>query len=314
MDFVHPDELDEDNNNVVYPGVDIIWTEQWFFVKNEDKTVYEFEHKFGFVPVVWEAAYLPSPDKVVGITSMYQTSNMILTANDSLTGAVFELAKNGAAVLMFKEGSWTATNTVTDQNGFIIEKRPDGKMFIDGPELPEYLSKELETEGNLKVAMLYMELALENEKSQRGMFKQGADGSQVAESGIAKIVDMVPLTNKLTNLALKCESAVDKIMYFASEMLKVIDDHKFTFDKDYDLAPIQQKYEEIKLAQESKIWGMSETASRNQAKAVQKNYAHNNDDLNKINDEIDAFNFKPEDDLATIIKESEEEDKNTPTE
>jgi hypothetical protein len=309
MDFELPAgdvEEGEEIETVIYEGAEVTYDKEWFVVRDGEKIVYEFQHNFGFVPVVWETMFLSSQNKVVGISSMFQTSNMILAANDRLTNAHYELDKHGAAKLYHPEGSYGSTTAVTDQKGFVVNKPNDGNVRMEGKDFPEFLVKALETNSQVELGLLYMKFAFENEKSQKSMAKMGADGVQVAESGISKIVDMVPLKNKLTSLALKSEATVHKIMDYVSKMLKVVDDHTFGFDKEYDLTPLEQKYIEIEKAISTGIYKMSETAFKNQVKAIDKNFAMDQDQLIKINKEIDSFSS--EDDLVSIISKQETEE------
>jgi len=276
-----------------------LWTKTDLIVRDNQgnmNTDLSFKHNWGTVPIVWQTTFKTRPDDIIGNAAMEQTSNYIMTMNNLLNAGVHELYKHGGSLLLMPDDAITATNFTTDENGETIAKRQDknGMFLYQGEIKPEYLVKQLEVDRMMQWAMFYAQEAADNERDLKSVAKKGTDGEMVQESGFAKVVDREPLTASLISLASSLETYAKKIYDKVSKIIKQQNDATFEFDKDFDLRSVQQKFEEIKAAQNASIGRMSPTMEKEMFKNVIGDITGDIDVQKTVTQEIDEAGTEEE--------------------
>jgi len=251
---------------------EVLWTQTQMVIRKEDdgEIIEVFDHNWGVVPVIIQASFLNRPSDIIGNSAMMESSNAIIIMGNLLNQGVFELQKHGSALLLMPESATSASNLETEDNGAVLTKRHDrGTMLqFDGETPPSYLVKELEVDRLLSWAEMYGKRAVENERDLKSVAKKGSDGSDVQESGFAKVISREPYETSLIALSEDLESSTNKILFVVDTMLAEKNEWKNEFDKDYDLRTKKQKLEEIKIAIDAGVWKVSETL----IKEMWKNY------------------------------------------
>ncbi len=287
----------EDPVNVEQPETENlinVWTQTDFVVINEDGDLnrdMSYTHNWGFVPVVVQGAFRAMPGDLIGNAAMDQTSNMIVIYNNLLNQGVYELFKHGGSLLLMPNDAIGATNFDADADGNPHLKRQDnnGMLMFEGEVLPQYLVKELAVEMIKEWAMSYAQAAYENERDLKSVVKRGNGDAakQVAESGISKIIDRDPLETNLISLAEDIEICTDKIFQIVTKLLEEEDNHKFEFDKDFDLKTLSVKFDEIQKAQNAGIERKSISLANEMWKNVIGNITRDVETQEAAKEEID---------------------------
>ena len=288
------EEKAPDNKNYQF-----LWTKTELIVRDDRgyiNTDMSFTHNWGIVPVVWQATFLTRPGDVVGNAAMEQTSNYIMTQNNLLNCGVHELYKHGGSLLLMPEDAITAANFTTDKDGETEAKRQDknGMFTYAGEIKPEYLIKQLEVDRMMQWAMFYAQEAADNERDLKSVAKKGTTGEMVQESGFAKVVDREPITASLASLANDIETYAFKVYNKVAKILHVENDAIYEIDKDFDLRSVQQKFEEIKAAQNASIGRMSPTMEKEMFKNVIGDITGDIDVQKTVTQEIDEAGTEEE--------------------
>jgi len=289
--------------------VTVIWTKSEMIVLDSngdtmrDKT---FAHNYGFVPVVVQGSFLPNPNDVLGQSAFEQTSNMLISANNMLHLAVWELMKHGSALLMMHEESVTGSNMGNDETGeTLLKTQAQSKVLMWGGEKePNYLIKELEVEKLNTQADMYFRTAVENERDLKSVVKKG-DGGIVAQSGLAKAIDREPLEGNLVALADDLEIYASKVFSMVSKILGVKNDANLEFDTDYDLRGEADKWSEVEAAIRVKYGQITPTGLATKYKDITPMLTNDPDLQARINEEIDD-NVGDPDKLLTMLMDSED--------
>ncbi len=275
-------------------------TRNELIVKDEDGSQdidLSFVHGWGFVPMVHQAAFKTRPTDFLGNATMDQTTNYIITMNNMLNVAIYELQKHGSSLLLMAEDSIGAPNFGEDSQGNgLIKKQDNGGMLIyEGEHVPAYLVKDLEVSTMFDAANYYRQQAYENERDLKSLRQgsKGETGDSVQLSGVAKMVDREPLEANLVGLADDFESYTDKVFCMVARVVKEEKAYKnvnFEIDKDFDLRSLQQKFEEITIAQNNKIIKMSPTLHKEMWKNCVGDVTRDELVQKLCNKEIDAAN------------------------
>lgn len=231
-----------------------IWTRtQYIRADSEGNVLSVFDHNWGFVPVIIQAAFKDDPYSVIGESPFLTSSRYIVTANNHLNTINMELWKYSNSLLMIHRESLCSENAhVNDKAEYTLKTIPDGSAFIwAGKEKPEYLIRDLQViEPTRKQYELYMEAAIDNERSAKSVAKSGYSGNEVAKSGIALMIEKDPIIANITATALDCEAIHKKIILMAD---RIINDGEqratatVAYDKNYDMKPFQDTLANIKM-------------------------------------------------------------------
>lgn len=290
--------------------LECMYTKNDYIVREKDGDVINnlsYIHNWGFVPVVVQGSFLLTQSDILGNAAMFQSSNSIIKFNNNLNVGNHELDKHGSALLLMHEESITSQNVKTDEEGNVEIKKHDndGMLPWRGEQIPQYLIKEIKSSEFMDWAMYYQKSAIENERDLKSVAKKGTTGEQVQESGFAKMVDREPLEANLVSLSEDLELWYDKITDMAAKVLIKENDSSIEFDTDYDLRPLNQKYEELEKANKNKIEDVSLTLLKEHWKNIAPDVTRNADVLLVVNKEIDAYEpDEADEELDKIMKEN----------
>jgi hypothetical protein len=253
-------------------------------------------HSFGFVPVLVESTFLASPNDVFGLSAFTQTRNFIVTANMYLNCAAFELFKHSSAVMAIHEEHIGAINTQVDSDGGVNQKRQnsDDTLVLAGSKdvpFPQYLVKNMEVDKLKDMADYYFACAIENERSLKSVTKNNFGGDIAEQSGFAKLIDREPVVANYISLTHSLQSYVQKLDRVIEHVFGIEDSISIRFDTKYDLRPLEQKFAELKLAQEAGIEDVTETGLRELWKSIVSDMTQDSDTAGIINEEIDNSTF-----------------------
>ena len=289
------DPINDDQPEAI--DVQCIWTRTDFIKIDMDGNLIEqFTHNWGVVPVVVYGTHLKNTNDIIGKSSFFDTSKMIITAGNLFNCGVYELYKHARALLLMNRDSMGAANFGEDSNGNGILKKTDkdGILPYEGDVPPAYLIKELAEDRMFMRAEMYLQKAIENERDAKSVIKKGMDGGDIQESGVAKALDHSPME---TSLIAKAED-LEHVTYRLFDLACMIanespDNYMFEFDKDFDLAPLRDKFEDIKLANDPsvKLKDFSETAMRELYKNIAPKITKQADVLKTVYQEIEDADF-----------------------
>lgn len=235
-----------------------IWTRTEYIVLENGSIVPEkgFVHNFGFVPVVVQPFILPPTeyDSIVGSTPFFTTSNLIIFANNIKFIADFELVKHGNSILLVPENAMGLMNTEVDDRGRPKTRLQDtdnlNVFAYQGEERPEYLTKDLQAVPlSTQRAYEYFFAAINNERSMRAVTPAVSDGTQIAESGVSKMVDMQPVMAGLRATSDCLQSWSEKVIDIVKKMFNAENAESIVeFPKRFDIGAkqFQQRLAEIK--------------------------------------------------------------------
>ena len=276
-------------------------------------------HNFGFVPVVVQDLYIP-PNRTCGLignSPFFMSSNMIIMGNNMKSIADMELAKFGSTLLLMHEEAMNPYNTETDEEGNSKTKFHDPEQFNTliwgGQNIPEYLAKDTQAIGLADdKAMSYFMAAIENERSMASAVKKGKTGNDIAQSGIAKIIDATPVMISLVSTSLSMEHYGKKVLNMVSAMLE-LDTNKYSYELEFprrfDIAfrALQSSLESIELMIRNQY--PSEMGMKEMWKSITDEITHDMDKQTDINNEIDSskFNLDEEELLELELKRELEE-------
>ncbi len=296
------------------------WTVDTLYKKEigrEDNYIEEIPHTLGTVPVVAQATFKTDDRKVLGNSSMEQTTNMLLSYNDNLHYAGYEIKKVSGAILLVPEGSKTSANVTVDATGNVTTKKQDNGTTMEyrGKEKPAYLIKGATIEEAMTLARYYQVQAYENERDQKSVSKMGATGQKVAESGFAKVLEREPLILNIISFALDGDSLIRKIMNKVAFIVnEKTDSFQFAFNKEYDFTTEKERYETIKVANDPlvQLGKVTPTATKAMYRNAVKDVTRDTVEKEKINAEIEEY--QPEqlekDVQDAVLKEFSDEDEN----
>lgn len=253
-----------------------------------------YSHNWGFVPIIFQGSFVLFQNNMVGNAAMFQTSYSIINMNNCLNVGNYELYKHGGALLLMPEEARTQFNTETESNGDVNTKRYDsgGVMDYAGDVAPSYLVKDLRASEFMDWARYYMNATIDNERDLRSVVKLGANGSGVAESGISKMVERDPIKANLAALACDIETVYGKIATMVAKIMATNDDSTLEFDRDYDYRTLDQKYDELKKALDSKIEEVSPTLFKEHYRNIAPDVTNDQEVIDAVNEEISDYEYK----------------------
>ena len=199
-----------------------IWTKSQFIIVEAGGSVKTFNHKFGFVPIVYQPFFLSSDSSsILGITPFFASSNMIIFANNLKSVADMELIKHGTSVLMMNADAFSSINTETDGKGNTKIKKQDPQGYniltYEGEVPPQYLVKDLQAVDKANAqANEYFMAAIQNERSLQSIFHKR---ETVRESGETKAYDAEPARAGLRATSQDLESLTRKTLNMVARML-----------------------------------------------------------------------------------------------
>lgn len=274
---------------------EITWTKTEYVVRNGNKVNSEmsFVHNWGFVPIIIQATFLSDPYSSIGQSAMEETSNKIIVANNLLNMEFYELAKHAEAVLLWQEDSKTNKNTKIGTDGEQRTKKFDEDSGIEyaGPIAPAYLLKTLEVDRMHALAEYFFRAAIENERDLKSVTfsKSGISGGTAAQSGVAKQVDIEPLTYSIIALEVDLEKMANKIAQGVANILKIPNDYTIQLSREVDVRSLNDKYAELKAAVDAEIKTLSPTAYKELAKVTFSGISGDPEIQTAINEEIDGY-------------------------
>lgn len=290
-----------------------IWARDKFIVieNGEKGGIKEFNHNFGFVPVVYQS-FVESSDanSLLGITPFFTTSNLIITANNLKSVADLEIYKHGTSVLMQHEDNISSLNQETDGKGKTHVKMQDPTGYniytYSGEKPPEYLVKDLQAVDKANSQSLYyFNAAIQNERSLQSIQKKR---DTVRESGETKQYDAEPARAALRTTANKGESWMKKVLNMVALMLdreKLVDSYVCEFPQRYILTKtLEEKFNQIKGAIENRY--PSVTGMKEMFKSLTPDIAHDEEVRAIIDGEIEKAEISVNTD-EEIRKEVEDE-------
>ena len=297
-------------------NVKCIWTRDSFIVSTNDGAEIDelsFAHNWGFVPVIIQASFLPTPGNIIGVSAFETSSNQIIQSNNYLNLIQQELYKHGSSLLMFPEEAMTAQNQGHDEHGESTLKTQDKGSTLPyaGEISPEYLTKDLQVDAMMRMAEFYMQAAIENERDLKSIIKKGTDGAVVQQSGFAKMLDREPLEANLAGLAEDLEHYSQKVFGMVSELLSVENDAFIQFDKNFDIRGFAQKLDDIERMKKVSYQKVSETGIKEAFKGLTAEITSDDEKISAINSEIDASTAFTEDAMLDRALDGIEDDAET---
>lgn len=269
-----------------------IWTQTQFIRIVQGEAPVLRDHKFGFVPVVYQSFILP-PDEtsIIGISPFFDSSNMIIYANNMQSVADMELFKHGSSVLLVQEDSVNSLNTEVDEDGVARTKTQDSagynKYVYSGEQAPEYLTKDLEAvdKASTRAKDLFMD-AIQNERTLQSIYKKR---DTVRESGETKVYDAEPTNAGLRATSQDLESWCTKVLNMSARMLgreELVDSFVCEFPDRYIVGKsADEKFKRIEHMIKTQY--PSETGMREAYKSLTPEIAHDNAMREIINKEIE---------------------------
>jgi len=296
-----------------------IYTKTELKIYEGNKLVKTKPHDFGFVPVVIGTMEKANPSDVFGITSMFQTSNMIYTMNDHISKLNTDILKSNSTMAISEE-ALSNINSEVDRDGRAKTKKRDNDGFFvyEGENGPEYIKVDIDVSQRLEMIALYKTAAIENEKINSTESKLGAKGQTVAQSGYSKILDREPLKASLIALAMTEKEIVDSVFKMVAEVMdngsgnvkRENESRIYEPNIDYDLKPLDSKLDEIKKWIDTTISGMSPTITKSMLKNLVPNITDVKEEIDGIIAEIDTADEANLNSLALKLVEMEQKNKN----
>lgn len=288
-----------------------IWTKDSMVILSNGEQIDEIPHTFGFVPVIIQSFFLPpDEDTVIGVAPFFNSSNQIIVANNMKNVSDQELRKHGGSLLLMHEQGLSDTNIEVDPAGNPHGKSQDPEAFNiftwSGEHKPEYLVKDLQSVEMARNSYKdYLIEAVENERTMKSILKKGIDGGDLAESGIAKAMDSMPIQASLKSTADDLQTWSIKVLGMVSEMLNadpVRFDYNVEFPKHFEFGNkiFNERLDEI--AKMQNIGYPSVTGMKEALKSMTENITGNTELIEQINTEIDNSDFEDE-----ITKEVDKE-------
>jgi hypothetical protein len=228
----------------------VTWTREKYITKVGTRAAEEKENPFKFVPVVIQAQYV-DPNKTIGKSSFFSTSNYIIMGNNLESAANNEVFKNAAATILMHQNDFNEDDVQRERNPESNLKRLKAQaddvknvlLYVDGANKPEYLARDLDL---IKLAAdkgtSYFERAIENEKSALSV-----NTISMPQSGVAKGYDFIEVSNTLSSFAAAMER-------FERQSLRIVariggeDTSTFQviYPKNFDTRSLKEKIEYIK--------------------------------------------------------------------
>jgi len=270
-----------------------VWTQKQYIRKNlNNEIIVTIDHNWGFVPMIIQASFKADSSSVIGESPFLTSSRYIIAANNHLDGINMELWKYKNALLLIHRETITAENSSTNSEGEITLKTiPDGSALIwAGEKPPDYLIRDLAViEPTIKQYNLYMDSAIDNERSAKSVAKSGYSGSEAVKAGISLLIERDPILANIIATALDCQVIHKRAVVMADKM---INDGKATvkpaieYDMNYDIKPFKDNLANIKAVIDLRI--PSETLTKAEYKKIADNEVKDLKIRKKVYSEIDA--------------------------
>ena len=277
-----------------------IWTKESFHIVEEGQLKETFKHNFGFVPVVYQAFFLPiDTTSIIGITPFFASSRYIIWANNVGFVGDFEITKHGNSVLLAHENALSSMSMQVTPEGEPVSKLQDARglnMFVwNGEHKPEYLVKDLESvDKSSDLADDYFKAAVDNERSMRSVLKKGVGGHDVAESGIAKMVDMAPIMAGLRATSEDLQSWCIKVLDMVARIMDVEPNYTCEFPRKFDIGMKMFEQQLDEIVKMKKVSYPSEIGMKEKYKALTPGITQNTDKQAEIDAEVDAADVSTE--------------------
>jgi hypothetical protein len=243
--------------------------------------------------MIIQAGFKPSSEVLIGESPFLSTAKQIITANNHINTTNIELWKHQNALMLINQEALSDANSRIDTKGnYSLKTIPDGSALIwSGEKEPSYLTRDLGViEPAISMYNLYMDAAIDNEKSAKSVSKSGYDGSDVVKSGLALIVERDPIMANIVMTALDCEKIHQNILIMADLMIN--DGVEKTnvvveYDKKYDMTPFKTTLENVKIML-NEIRIPSDTFNKQLFKKVVSSEVKDTVTKQKCNEEIEA--------------------------
>ncbi len=269
-----------------------IWDKEKLSIYRGNATAEIKPHEYGFVPIIYQAAYCGSDNNIVGDSTFFTTAKLIFSAMNFMTCANMELLKFSSSLLMFPQNAICAENSTVDDNGKTVLKRQydDTVIVYSGEKEPGFLTKDLDSiPAAVNQYKIYMAQAIDNEKSAKSLGKAGVDGADIAQSGIAKAIDRDPIEANIVSTATDCEALHRKILNMAAKMLEETTEKiSVEYEKKYDIKSFETKLENLKKFVTDIKGYPSITGKREMYKSVTEGITEDAEIAKTINNEIDT--------------------------
>ena len=289
-----------------------IWNrKQYIRVDSKGVAFYTYEHNWGFVPVIIQASFKSESSNVIGESPFITSSRYLITANNHLNTINMELWKYSNSLLLIHREAIGSENSTTNEKGEVqLKTIPDGSAFIwNGDEKPDYLIRDLQViEPTLKQYQLYMDSAIDNERSAKSVSKSGYSGNEKVKSGVALIIERDPILANIVATAIDCETVHKRAIVMADRMINdgiTRSQVKVEYDKKYDIRPFKDTLEIIKtVVKDLRI--PSETLTKTEYKKVADNEIKDLKVRKKAYSEIDSADvgesFVKDEEMENMLK------------
>jgi len=272
-----------------------IWTKTQYIRVNKKGTAFGvYDHGWGFVPVIIQASFKADSSNIIGECPFITSSRYIITANNHLNTINMELWKYSNSLLLIHREALSSANSIVNEKGeYRLKTIPDGSAFVwEGDKIPDYLIRDLAViEPTLAQYNLYMDSAIDNERSAKSVAKSGYSGSEEkVKSGVALIIERDPILANIVATAIDCETIHRRAIVMADRMINdgvAKSSIKVEYDKKYDIRPFKDTLEIIRqVVKDLKI--PSETLTKTEYKKIADNEVKDLKIRKKVYSEIDA--------------------------
>lgn len=272
-----------------------IWTRtQYIRVDSKGVAFDVYDHNWGFVPVIIQASFKPESSNIIGESPFITSSRYLITANNHLNTINMELWKYSNSLLLINREALSSENSTVNEKGeYQLKTIPDGSAFVwSGEKQPDYLIRDLAViEPTLNQYNLYMDSAIDNERSAKSVAKSGYSGDEEkVKSGVALIIERDPILANIVATAIDCETIHRRAIVMADRMINdgiAKSQVKVEYDKKYDIRPFKDTLEIIrKVVKDLRV--PSETLTKLEFKKIADNEVKDLKQRKKVYSEIDS--------------------------
>ena len=226
----------------------VTWTRTEYITQTGKEKSVSAPNPFKFVPVVIQTQYC-EPNKTIGKSSFFATSNMIIMANNLACASNFEVFKNAAATLLMNIQDWheesieREKNPDTNLKRLTVQSDEQKNVLLYQTDKPEYLARDLKLVDSAAArAITYFEKAVDNERTAFSVLSASSKVTGTPASGASKAYDFVDVNNVLASFASALEKFEHQVYRFVARMTNQ-NDSLFTviYPRVFDVRTLAEK-------------------------------------------------------------------------